>query len=298
MKLSIHLQLAILGLACLGFSFMGCGTKDSGSGAGAFTLDRDGVNISGTDCGSGDTTLLFVHGWCLNQSYWTLQVDSFCPQYRVLTLDLPGYGKSGTARKSWTIQQYAADLNFIIRSLDLKNVVLIGHSMAGDIVLEAAMENPDPVIALVGVDNFKDVGAPYDAQDEAEMRSFLNMLKNDFSTIAPIYAEADLFHSSTDSLVRNAVLNDFRKADPGIALAGLESYFEYTLGEAAKLGKLQKPLILINSATSVTRTAGLESAGIPFLILEIPRVGHFPMLEKPREFNDHLRFGLREISKK
>ena len=41
-----------------------------------------------------DTTLLFVHGWCINKEYWKEQSAYFCDNYKVVTLDLPGFGQS------------------------------------------------------------------------------------------------------------------------------------------------------------------------------------------------------------
>ena len=48
------------------------------------------VRIDYTDTGTGDTTLLFVHGWCINKTYWEKQVAYFGKRYRVVTIDLPG----------------------------------------------------------------------------------------------------------------------------------------------------------------------------------------------------------------
>ena len=60
------------------------------------------VYIDYTDSGTGDTTLLFVHGWCINKTYWSAQVKHFDKRYRVVTIDLPGFGRSGKNRSVWT----------------------------------------------------------------------------------------------------------------------------------------------------------------------------------------------------
>ncbi|MBL4678297.1 MAG: alpha/beta hydrolase [Mucilaginibacter sp.] len=54
-------------------------------------VNNNDVNIAYTDSQAGDTTLLFVHGWCINKSYWQDQVNYFSKNYRVITIDLPGY---------------------------------------------------------------------------------------------------------------------------------------------------------------------------------------------------------------
>ncbi|MDB5133729.1 MAG: hypothetical protein JWP37_332 [Mucilaginibacter sp.] len=123
-------------------------------------ISDQGVNIAYTDSGKGDTTLLFVHGWGLNKGYWTNQVNVFSKKYRVVTIDLPGFGESGKNRTVWNTEAYGRDIDTVISQLHLKNVILAGHSMAGDIVLQAAVNAPNQVIGLVGVDNFKMLDTP------------------------------------------------------------------------------------------------------------------------------------------
>ena len=139
-------------------------------------ISDQGVNIAYSDTNKGDTTLLFVHGWGINRGYWSNQVSFFDKKYRVVAIDLPGFGESGKNRTVWNTEAYGKDIDSVISQLKLKNVVLIGHSMAGDIVLQAAA-NPQ-VIAFVGVDNFKNVGyipTAKDKKDEADAASDQNI---------------------------------------------------------------------------------------------------------------------------
>ncbi len=91
--------------------------------------------------GQGDTTLLFIHGWCIDGTYWKNQVEYFSKKYNVYAIDLPGFGKSKAERANWTIEEYANDVTAFIDTMNLRNVVIIGHSMAGDIMLQAALTN-------------------------------------------------------------------------------------------------------------------------------------------------------------
>jgi len=169
------------------------------------SIENQGVIIDYNVYGTGEYTLLFVHGWCINQTYWSNQIEALKSGYRIVTLDLPGFGKSGKNRDNWTIENYGQDINTVIDDLKLTNVILIGHSMGGDIILEAALKNKE-VVALVGIDNFKDVGTEFNENVKAEIEGFVGMLKNNFSEIAPMYAEGSRFHASTDSLVKVRVI--------------------------------------------------------------------------------------------
>jgi pimeloyl-ACP methyl ester carboxylesterase len=120
----------------------------------------DGVAIAYDTYGTGATTLVFVHGWACDSTFWRLQVEAFAPDYRVITLDLAGHGRSGSGRMEWTAAHFASDVAAVLRSADASNVILIGHSLGGPIVLEAALLAPERVIGIVGVDTFLDAWLP------------------------------------------------------------------------------------------------------------------------------------------
>lgn len=257
-------------------------------------ITRDGVFINHKICGSGDLTLLFVHGWCIDQSYWSNQFDQFCSDYQVVSLDLPGFGMSGKNREGWTIEEYAKDIESVINQLKLTNVVLVGHSMGGDIILEVANNNKN-VVALIGIDNFKEVGVEYDEQMQAEIAEFIGMLKENYREIAPAYAEGFLFHPTTDSLVKSRVKNDFKTADSSIAISSFEALFTYAPKEATQLSQLKQKVYLINSDATPTNIKGLEATGASFEVIDIKATGHYPMIEKPDEFNKLLKLTIKKI---
>lgn len=255
---------------------------------------NDGVFIDHHLYGEGSYNLLFIHGWCINQTYWDEQVKFLESDYRVVTVDLPGFGRSGKNRTNWSIEKLGEDVNTVIDRLNLTNVILIGHSMGGDIALEAALKNEE-VVAIVGIDNFKDVGVVYDQEVKDEINGFMEMMKNNFSEIAPAYAEGSLFHPSTDSLVKLRVMNAFGSCDSVSAIGSLESLFNYVESESNQLRRLKQKLYLINSNASPTYKSGLEETGVAFEVFEIESTGHFPMIEKPEEFNRILQQVIEKI---
>lgn len=166
--------------------------------------------------------------------------------------------------------------------------------MGGDIILEAALNN-DQVIALIGIDNFKDVGIPFTAEMQKEVDNFMTLLKENFHEIAPAYAEGSLFHESTDSLVANRVMQSFETADSVAAISSLENLLSYGLKEAGQLSKLKQKLYLINSDATPTNTSGLEATGVDFEVIDIPSTGHYPMIEKSELFNQLLDETVKKI---
>jgi pimeloyl-ACP methyl ester carboxylesterase len=249
------------------------------------SVNNQGVPIAYTDTGKGDTTLLFVHGWCLNRTYWSNQVAFFKDRYRVVAVDLPGFGESGKNREDWTPGAFGGDIDSVMSQLHLRNVVLVGHSMAGDIVVQAALHAPDRVIGLVGVDNFKHVGAET-TEEKNEDAMAITLLKQQFREAAFQLFQQTLFYETTPDSIRKRILTDVANTDSVIATACLAHLSTDETGPLAAYGG---KLYLINSDYTTTDTAALRAARIPYEISYIRGTGHFPMVEKPAVFNERLQ---------
>ena len=260
------------------------------------TIRNNGVNIAFTDTGKGDTTLLFIHGWVINKEYWAKQVIYFSKKYRVVTMDLPGFGQSGKNRDKWDTDTYSSDVSTVINALNLKKVILIGHSMSGDIALQATVDNPNRIIALVGVDNFKNVGAPQNPDDKKDYAAAIGVMKQNFKKIAFQYFNQSLFSSTTSPTIKKRILNDVAKTDSAIATASLEQQ-DIGFDEINRLKKTGKKLYLINSDVTPTVTKYMAVQNIPFRVYYTKGTGHYAMIENPDEFNNLLYKVLTDINK-
>src|SRR5262245_55599495 len=138
---------------------------------------EDGIRIRFDARGEGDRALVFVHGWSCDRSYWRHQVGPFAKAYRVVAIDLPGHGESGDGRRSWTMTSFGEDLAAVVNHLGLQQVVLIGHSMGGDVVVEAALRLGERVAGLVWVDTYHKLTVP---ESEEEVQAFLAPFRQDF----------------------------------------------------------------------------------------------------------------------
>ncbi len=140
----------------------------------------DGIPIRYQVSGKGPVSVVFVHGWACDRSYWREQLDHFARQYRVVALDLAGHGESGVERRQWTIEAFGRDVVTVMEALNLRRVVLVGHSMGGPVAVETARVAPEIVLGLVGVDTFHDPEAP-GMTGEAIQRS-VQRFQDDFAT--------------------------------------------------------------------------------------------------------------------
>ena len=112
------------GVIFLSLMIFGCAKE-----ADNFITASDGVEIRFDQQGNGSPTLIFVHGWSNNRSIWETQVAHFSEKYKVINIDLPGFGESGNNRQHFTIGSFGEDVATVIRKLNLEQVVLIGFSM-------------------------------------------------------------------------------------------------------------------------------------------------------------------------
>ncbi len=250
------------------------------------TIRDKQVEINYFQQGKGDTTLLFLHGWCIDGTYWKNQVDYFSKNCNVYAIDLPGFGKSKAERTNWTIEEYANDVTAFIDTMNLKNVVIIGHSMAGEIMLQTALSNNSKIVGIVGVDNFKFIDVSFTPEQMKQMTDFFPMLQNDFKNSAPVYADMMLFHPTTSKEVKDRVKTDFANCDSVIGYGTFMNQMQYAYTDAQRLEQLNYKLYLINSDGFPTNEIGLNNhCKSSFQVETISATGHYPMIEKPTEFN-------------
>jgi non-heme chloroperoxidase len=92
---------------------------------------KDGTRIFYKDWGSGQP-ILFSHGWPLSADAWDGQMLFFGQQgYRVIAHDRRSHGRSDQTWDGNHMDQYADDLAELIETLDLRDIVMIGHSTGG-----------------------------------------------------------------------------------------------------------------------------------------------------------------------
>ncbi|WP_109468644.1 alpha/beta fold hydrolase [Albibacillus kandeliae] len=94
---------------------------------------QDGVNIFYKDWGPRDAQpIVFHHGWPLSGDDWDNQMLFFLAEgYRVIAHDRRGHGRSDQVSDGHDMDHYAADVAALVKELDLRNAIHIGHSTGG-----------------------------------------------------------------------------------------------------------------------------------------------------------------------
>ncbi|MVM34852.1 alpha/beta fold hydrolase [Spirosoma sp. HMF4905] len=247
--------------------------------------------------GSKLPTLLFVHGADINLTYWDAQLAYFADQYNVVALDLPGHGKSGRDKKQWSVKTMGQYVATFIKSLNLEQVILIGHSMGGDVNLVAATTYPAPVIGFIGIDNFKNAGQPLAPEYQQQSKEIIHNLHTDFANTNEQYARMVLLTPQTPDAVATQVVQDYRSAYQPMTIDVIEEVFnDLYLTERELLPKLPCKLHLINVDYMPTQEEPLQQyATTGYTFHHMAGTSHFPMIENPDELNKKLDEVIREI---
>ena len=103
-----------------------------------FITVSDGTEIYYTEQGDGQP-IVMSHGWPLNSDAWQVELKLFADAgYRAIAHDRRGHGRSSKTYKGNDMETYSKDLTELIEALNLRNVVLIGHSTGGGEVVKCA----------------------------------------------------------------------------------------------------------------------------------------------------------------
>src|ERR1700746_3536621 len=201
----------------------------------------DGLEIVGEVRGQGDTALIFLHGWCGDREYWKHEVEVFAADYRVIALDQAGHGESGKGRKAWTADSLAGDVAAVVKALDLKRVILVGHSMGGSVALLAAKRMPGTVIAVIGVDTLQN--AEFKLPEEVR-KSILDGVEKDFKGTVRVTI-AGLLPEKADAELKTWLQTKAEGQHPKMALALMRDLFGLDTRKLLKEAKV--PVRCINS---------------------------------------------------
>jgi len=243
----------------------------------------DCVAIHYATQGQGEIALVFVHGWAINRRYWDAQVPAFARTHRVVTLDLAGHGRSGKERKDWTVAAFGQDVRAVVEALSLEKVVLIGHSMSGNVVLEAAKVMPERVVGIVPVDTLLDVD---EVTSDAEVKGAIAAFRADYKATASGFMRKYMFTDTTPKALVEEVVKDATSFPPEIGVPILEHTWRHDPRPLLK--EIHVPIVAVNADKFPTRLDHARQYAPQYDALIVKGVGHYLMREDPAAFNAQL----------
>lgn len=261
----------------------------SSAGLKQYNINVEGFHIEYLEGGQGDLVLL-LHGFGANKDNWTRISKHLTSHFRVIALDLPGFGDSSRQPDAnYTIVAQADRLHAFVRTLGIKSFHLGGSSMGGNIAGIYAAQHPENVISLWLV-------APggVASADPSEMERELNAGRPnplvvesvedykrliDFIFVKEPFIPGPMLNQLAKDAIRNRPLNQniFKQIHEPSNMISLESSLN---------GSVVPTLILWGAKDRVLHVSGakiLESVMPKAQVAIMEGVGHLPMIEKPRE---------------
>jgi len=255
-------------------------------------VSADGVSIAYEVRGEGEPALVFIHGWCCDRSYWNEQLPHFAQKYKVVAIDLAGHGESGLDRKEWTMGAFGEDVVAVVNKLNLEQVVLIGHSMGGFVILEAGRKMSKRVLGLVGVDTLNDFE---EKLTQEQIDNWITPLRADFIEGNSNNVRT-MFTPNSDSALVEKIVADMSSAPQDVGLGALEGYIDFQNNEIIRvLQEVKAPITCINSDKYPTNVETNQHHSPAFKAKIMSGVGHFNMIEDPETFNRLLEETIQEF---
>jgi pimeloyl-ACP methyl ester carboxylesterase len=244
----------------------------------------DGIQIHSTVTGKGPKTVILVHGWTCDETTWTEQVPALDKSYRVVTLDLPGHGKSGAPKPDqFSMDLFARAVEAVRAEVKADRVVVVGHSMGTPVIVKYAHLYTPHVAAMVFVDGLilqdgvanKGGGASKGGRGAAMTGP--DGRKNRETMVRGFFSE------STTPAMQTKIMDMMLGAPEATAAGAMDA----TVGQGGPADSvLQMPVLGIYAGGRPVATAATLQAHFPHSeYTQIPGTGHFLMLEKPEEFN-------------
>lgn len=241
---------------------------------------NDGVQLHYIERGSGMKTVMLVHGWQVSSAVWNLVVDELAAKYRLIVVDLRGAGASNAAPGPYTVERHSEDLFDLVQHLELKNFVLVGHSMGGAVAQRFAIDHGDLLAGLILI-------APVPASGvelSPEFQAFFRSAAGNRSQCEALWSN---FVAAPFEPERMAMLLDSSMTvKPEACLENFESWRQLRFAEEVK--RIKAPTLVIAPSADQPMTPDFLRERVGALIPNsrltiIEETSHYPQLEQPQE---------------
>lgn len=241
------------------------------------------IKVHYKSLGTGDTALVFVHGWTCNMNSWRYQVPAFDGKLRMILIDLPGHGESDKPKVDYTMDLFAKSVDAVLKEAGVEKAVLVGHSMGTPVIRQFVRLYPKKTAGLIVVDGalrapkFK----PEDF-DKFVARFSSPEWKENMAKMVD-----SMFTKETPEEVRQAIKDGMGSAPQHVTVSAMKEMFNPVIWKDDE--KIEIPLQVIvakspNWPPDYEQFVRTICPKVDYQVME--GVGHFLMMEKPKEFND------------
>ena len=258
---------------------------------------RNNVRVSGR----GTQPMLFAHGFGCDQNMWRWMTPAFEDDYKIVLFDYVGSGKSDLNAydrdRYASLDGYAQDIVDIVRELDLRDVILVAHSVSSMISILAAIAEPDRFSQLILIGpspSYLNDGDEYRGGFErADIEGLLDLMDKNYIGWANFLTPMIMKNDERPELTRE--LNEsFCSTDPVIARQFAEVTF--LSDNRSDLPRLTVPALVLQCTEDAIAPQGVGeyvAEAVPQATFrQLAAVGHCPHMSHPEEtiaaIRDHL----------
>lgn len=262
-------------------------------------LDRNHVRIKG----SGKQSIIFAPGFGCDQNVWRWVTPAFEADYRVVLFDYVGLGRSDLRAydpdRYSRLDGYAQDLLEISAALDLRDAILVGHSVSSMIGMLASLQQPERFSHLVMIGPspcyLNDPPDYHGGFERADLEGLLELMERNYIGWANLFA-ALIMQNPDRPTLSEELARGFCSTDPVIARRfALATFFA---DNRKDLPKVTVPTLILQCAED--SIASLEVGEYVHRHLPVSRLqlmeakGHCPHISHPEETSRLIRQYLSE----
>lgn len=279
-----------------------------GSAASRFLTLSPGLTVHVRDQGvRNGRALVLIHGSNASLHTWEPWVTRLQSEYRIITLDLPGHGLTGTNPNGrYDMESYVDVVDQVMQQLGVPHAILAGNSMGGGVSWNYALSHPEKVDALVLVDA---AGAP-SAKSRNMPIGFRIARMPGVRALAEVITPRSMFEASLKTSVYDPGFATPQMVDrywelnryPGNRAATLARFAQMTQARAAtpaRLAAIKVPVLIMwgqeDNLIPVAAAQWFHKALPTSQLIIYPKVGHIPMEEIPDQSAEDVKRWLADL---
>lgn len=229
--------------------------------------------------------LMLVHGLGSSTEDWAPQVDYFARQYKVVTYDVRGHGRTAKPKAPYSVKQFAEDTAALIQYLGLGATHVMGISMGGMIALQLVADHPSLVRTLTVVNSGPELVLRTWKQRVGIYQRFVIVRLMGMRKMGQVLSTA-LLPRPEHADARRTFVERWARNEPGAYLRSLRALIGWSVTD--RLGAIASPTLVVGADQDYTSVAFKQeyTNAIPTArLVVVPDSRHMLPVERPAEFN-------------
>jgi 3-oxoadipate enol-lactonase len=226
---------------------------------------------------------VMVHANPFDHNLWMYQIAHFSTYFKVIAIDIRGYGRSDKPSKPFTLKDMADDVLGACRDEGVTEAILGGVSVGSGMALLLGLDYPEIFKALILVGGSSGPGGAIDERIQGYSKVGIDKyhIQHLKELVAPDFPETKL---------GGYLLNTYVERDPWLSGESIAQIFRARAGTdmTPRLGSMKVPTLVINGEYDNSLKAGQRTASlIPGAMHKIlPKTGHACCIEDPAGFDE------------